>query len=127
MAYLQRRREYPSTDDLAPNDLRHVSDHFSTYGAELWIDGEVINWDAVEAVEVAQSPGVAGFMGWLVKLVAHGGTPRYHVALYYGFRESVLHDISLEETHYILQAVAYYAPHPVRYEGPEGLVPVVNG
>lgn len=127
MAYLQRRREYPITEALSPNDLRHINEHFDTYGAEIWIDGEIIAWGAIEAVEVAHSPGIAGVMGWLVKQIAHSGTPRYHVALYYGFRESVLHDISEEEARYILQMVAYYAPHPVRYHGLEGLVPVVNG
>ncbi len=124
MSYLQRVREYPNPDQLSSQDQRHLNDHFSTYGSEVMIDGEVIAWGAVEEVEVAKAPGVVGAMGWLVRLLAHGGVERYHVALYYGFREAVLHDISLEEARYILQAVAYYAPHPVRYTGPEGLTPV---
>ena len=127
MPYLQRNRNYPSTDELSPHDLRHVTDHFATYGSELMVDGEVIQWGAIEEVEVARAPGVMGAVGWLVKQLTRGGSEeRYHVAMYYGFREAVLHDITLEEARYLLNAVAYYAPHPVRYSGPLDIVPITE-
>ncbi len=126
MSYLQRLREYPDPQQLSAHDQRHLNEHFDTYGSEVMIDGEVIAWSAIEEVEVAKAPGVVGPMRWLVKRLAHGGADRYHVALYYGFREAVLHDISLEEARYLLRAIAYYAPHPVRYTGPDGLIPVTR-
>jgi hypothetical protein len=126
MPYLQRLRHYPGMDQLSEADRRHVQNHFDTYGAEMRIDSDIIPWNVIEEVEVARAPGVMGAMGWLVRRLAHGGMDRYHVALYYGFREAVLHDISLEAARYILQMVAYYAPHPVRYTGPEGLAPVTD-
>ncbi len=126
MPYLQRNRNFPATDELSPHDLRHISDHFATYGSELMVDGNVINWGAIEEVEVAAAPGVVGAVGWLVKLITRAGGDRYHVALYYGFREAVLHDITLEEARYLLNSVAYYAPHPVRYSGPMDIVPITE-
>lgn len=126
MILLQRRRDYPGTSRLSPADLRHVEEHFSTYGGEFQIDGDIIAWNALEEVEIARAPGISGLVGGLVKRFVHGGDDRYHLALYYGFREAVLHDISLEEARYILENVAYYAPHPIRYYGPDGIIPTVH-
>lgn len=127
MAYLQRLRARPLPDSLPQADQRHLEQHFLTHPDEVMIDGEIIPWRSIEEVEVAQAPDVAGPFGGLVRLFAHAGKVSYHLALYYGHREAVLNNISLDEAAFIVQTVAFYAPHPVRYTGPDGLSPVTEG
>lgn len=123
MPYLQRLNARPTQENLSGGDQHHLSQHFNPFGGGVLIDGEEIPWEAIEEVEVARAPGVTGPMAGLVRLFAHNGQETYHVALYYGFREAVLHNISLDIARYVVQTVAYYASRPVHYTGPDGLSP----
>lgn len=123
MPYLQRLNARPTQENLSSGDQKHLSQHFNPFGAGVLIDGDEIPWDAIEEVEVARAPDVTGPTAALVKLFAHGGHQTYHVALYFGYREAVLPNVSLDVARYVVQTVAYYAPHPVNYTGPDGLSP----
>lgn len=121
--YLQRLKARPSLDDLPAAEARYIHQHFDIYAGEVVVHQQPIAWDAIEAVEVVKSPRASGPAGWFVRHVVHGDE-RYHVGLYFGRQEAVLPNVSLSIARFIVQSVAFYAPVPVRYVGPDGLSPV---
>jgi hypothetical protein len=123
MAYLKRILARPSLDDLTPAEARMVSERFDPYAGEVLLDGEPVNWEEIDEVEVVRSPRAAGPAGWVVRHLVHGDE-RYHVGIYFGRLEMVLPNVSLNVARYIVQCVAYFSPAPVIYNGPEGLSPV---
>lgn len=118
--YLQRLKVRPSVEDLTQAEARYVQSHFDSYAGEVIVNGESIIWTEIEEIEVARAPRVSGLAGWIVRYFIHGDE-RYHVGIYFGHNEAVLPNVSLNVAQYIVRSVAFYAPNPVRYTGPEGL------
>jgi hypothetical protein len=121
--YLQRLKVPPNPEALTPGEARYVHDHFDAYAGEVIVNRQPIPWDAVETVEVARAARASGPAGWVVRYLVHGNE-RFHVGLYFGTREAVLPNVTLNVARYIVQAVAYHAPSPVIYTGPDGLSPL---
>lgn len=118
--YLQRLKFRPSIEDLTPGEARFVQSHFDPYAGEVIVNGDTIAWNEIQEVEVARAPRVGGPAGWIVRHLVHGDE-RYHVGLYFGRNEAVLPNVTLNVAQYLVKTVAFYAPQPVRYTGPEGL------
>lgn len=121
--YLQRLNVLPDLDDLTGDEAFYIRAHFDPYAGEVVVNGQPIPWQAISAVEVARAARAGGPAGWVVRHLVHGGE-RYHVGLYFGPLEAVLPNITLNAARYIVQTVAYYAPSPVIYTGPDGLSPL---
>lgn len=122
MPYLQRIDYRPSMEDLRPFEQQFIQTHVDAYGAEIVIEGQAIRWEHIDEVEIAVAPRVAGPAGWLVKKLFLGDETRYHLGIYFGSREAVLPNITWDTARYVLQQIAYYAPQPIQYTGPEDLV-----
>jgi hypothetical protein len=125
MAFLQRIKTRPSPDDLTPGEARFVHHAFDPYAGEVLVDGQAVAWNDIEEVEVAVAPRAAGPAGWLVRHVVHGND-RYHVGIYYGQQEAIVPNVTYNVARYLVQCVAFFAPLPVRYTGPDGLSPLVD-
>ena len=126
MTYLQRINYQPSIHELSEDDQRHLRDHFDAYGAEMVMEGQPVPWKIIEEVEVVIAPHATGLAGWIVKNVFQGGETRYHVGVYFGRHEAVLPNITWDQAKYVVQTIAYYAPQPIKYTGPEDLVPLTE-
>lgn len=122
MTYLQRINHRPSLENVSPSEERFLTEHFEAYGAEMVFDGQAVHWEHIEEVEVVVAPRIAGPAGWLVKYLFLRGEDRYHLGVYYGARELVLPNITWDTARYVLQNIAFYAPNPISYKGPEDLV-----
>jgi hypothetical protein len=126
MTYLQRIDYRPSMGTLTPGEQDALRALFNASGAELIIDGQAIRWEHVEEVEVVVAPRIAGPAGWIVKKLLLGNADRYHVGIYYGSREAILPNVTWDVARHVVETVAFYAPNPVRYRGPESLVPLTE-
>ena len=122
MTYLQRIDYRPTTDHLTAEEQEFLREHFMAYGAEMVVDGQPVQWEHIQEVEVVPAPRAAGPAGWLVKKLFLHGQDRYHVGVYFGAMEAVLPNITWDTARYVVETVAYYAPQPVVYKGPENLV-----
>ena len=122
MAYLQRIDYRPSEANLTEWEQEQLAKHVQLYGSEIVIHGEPVRWEHVEEVEIAPAPRAAGFGGWFVKRFILHNEQRYHIGLYFGSREAVMPNITLNLARHITEMVAYYAPNPVQYTGPEEIV-----
>lgn len=122
MTYLQRIDYRPSLSNVTPDEEAFISQHLATYGIEIVVDGQPVLWEHIEEVEVVVAPRIAGPAGWIVRRFVHHNQDRYHLGIYFGSREAVLPNITWNVTRYVLEMIAYYAPHPIRYTGPENLV-----
>jgi len=125
MVYLQRIKARPSPDDLTPGEARYVQTVFDPYAGEVLMDEQVVAWNEIEEIEVATAARAIGPAGWVVRHLVHGNE-RYHVGLYFGRQEAIVPNVTLKVAGYIVQCVAFYAPLPVRYSGPDGLSPLVD-
>jgi hypothetical protein len=125
MVYLQRIKARPDIDALTPGEARFIRSTFDPYAGEVLVDGQSLTWDEIEEIEVAMAARVDGPAGWIVRHLVHGNE-RYHVGLYSGRREAIVPNVTLNVARYIVQCVAFYAPLPVRYTGPDGLSPTVD-
>jgi hypothetical protein len=125
MAYLARLKVRPSEDTLSAADVRHLQTHFQPSAAEVEMSGQVVEWQRIEALEVARAARAAGPAGWLVRKLVYG-EDRYHVGVYWADQEAVLPNLSLMAAKYVVEMIAYYAPTPVRYNGPGDLAPLVD-
>jgi hypothetical protein len=125
MMYLQRIKSRPGLEDLTSGEAKFVLTAFDPYAGEVLVDGQAVAWDEIEQVEVAISPRAAGPAGWVVRHMVHGNE-RYHVGIYFGRQEAIVPNVTLNVARYILQCVAFFAPLPVRYTGPDGLVPLID-
>lgn len=124
VTFLQRIKNRPNPDTLSPSESRYVRESFDPTSTDVLISGETIEWTEIDEVEVVISPRAGGPAGWLVRHFVHG-TDRYHVGIYYGRNEAILPNVTLDVARYVVQCVAFFAPLPIRYKGPEGLSPVV--
>lgn len=122
MTTLQRIDYRPSYENLSPEEELQLRRHFTAYGAELIIDGIVIRWEHIDEVEVALAPRGNGLSGWLVKRFVLNDVQRYHVGVYFGSLEAILPNITLNMVKHVLENIAFYAPKPIRYTGPENIV-----
>jgi hypothetical protein len=125
MVYLQRTKARPMPEDLSPGEAQFIHRAFDAYAGEVLVDGQAVAWNEIKEVEIAVSPRAAGPAGWLVRHMVHGNE-RYHVGLYFGRQEAIVPNVTLKVAQYIVQCIAYYAPLPIRYNGPDGLVPVID-
>lgn len=122
--FLQRIKNRPNLETLSAAENHYVRELFDPGSREVVVNGEAIGWTEIDEVEVVVSPRSAGPAGWLVRYFVHG-EDRYHVGIYFGRNEAILPNITLAVAKYVVQCIAFYAPLPVRYKGPEGLSPVV--
>lgn len=125
MVYLQRIKARPSPDDLTLGEARYVQTVFDPYAGEVLVDGQAVAWDELEEIEVATAARAIGPAGWVVRHLVHGNK-RYHIGLYFGRQEAIVQNVTLNVAGYIVQCVAFYAPLPVRYSGPDSLSPLVD-
>ena len=125
MTFLQRIKNRPNPEALSPSENRYVRELFDPGSRDVLVNGETLEWTEIDEVEVVVSPRTAGPAGWLVRYFVHG-EDRYHVGIYYGRNEAILPNVTLAVAKYIVQSIAFFAPLPVRYTGPEGLSPVVR-
>jgi hypothetical protein len=126
MPYLQRINYQPSAANLTPDEERHLINHFDAYGSEMVIEGQVVPWRVVEAVEVVVAPHISGPAGWIVKYIFQRGKERYHVGVYFGAQEAILPNVTWDVARFVVETIAFYCPNPVAYEGPEELVPLTE-
>jgi hypothetical protein len=122
--FLQRRKVRPDPVDLPADESRGLQQRFDPYAGEVVIEGIAIRWTEIEEIEVAVAPR-PGAAGWLVRHVVHG-EERYHIGFYFGSAEAVIPNVTRSIVCYVLDSVAYYAPLPIRYKGPEGLAAVIK-
>lgn len=122
MTYLQRINYHPNMDALTADEQTHLQNIYDCYGAEMLVYGEPVPWRFIEAVELVAAPRAVGLAGWIVRRLYLKGIDRYHLGIYYGPREVVLPNITLGQARYVLETVAYYAPVPIQYTGPEDVV-----
>ena len=125
MRYLQRIKARPDIDALTPGEVRFVRNTFDPYAGEVLVDGQSVGWDEIQEVEVATAARMIGPAGWVVRHLVHGNE-RYHVGLYFGHQEAIVPNVTLNVARYIVQCIAFYAPLPIRYTGPDGLSPTVD-
>lgn len=125
MANLARIEQRPSPDGLSDEERRTLDKRFDANAYEINIDGHRAEWAAVDEVEVAKAAREGGPAGWFVKNVIYAGD-RYHVGVYFGGGELVLTNVTLETAKYVVQTIAYYANHTIRYSGVEGIAPVTE-
>ncbi len=125
MRFLQHLLLRPNVEALTAADARFVRRAFVTEADSVQVNGEVIRWTELEELEVARAPRAAGPAGWVVRHLVHG-EDRYHVGLYCGARETVLPNVTEGVARYMVQCVAFYAPLPVRYQGPEDFAPLTD-
>lgn len=120
--YLMRLKVRPDEAKLSNFERSHIQQHFDPYAAEVVINGELIDWRAIDEVEVAKAARAHGPSGWLVKGMFGGD--RYHVGIYYGAYEAVLQNLTLNSAEYVIRMIAFYAPNRIRYTGVDGLSPL---
>jgi hypothetical protein len=125
MSYLMRVNVRPDPDSLTVHERSRLQSLFDTYAAEVRIHGEPVGWNEITEVELVKAPTVGGLSSWLLGLFVNT-TDRYHLGVYLGRDEAVLANITEEQARYALHAIAYYAPKPVRYRGPDGFVPLTE-
>lgn len=123
MPTLLRMTNRPKITELGADEQTYLKEHFAADNAEIRIDDIYVDWARIDEVEIAKAAR-SGASGWLVKALVYGGDERYHLALYYGRHEAVLPNITLATARYVLQTIAYFTRHGVRYKGPEGLAPL---
>ncbi|MFO7320597.1 MAG: hypothetical protein DIU68_002615 [Chloroflexota bacterium] len=123
--YLQRLNVRPDPEALGPAGKAALQAHFDPYAAEVVVNGRTIAWSSIDEVEVVRAARVGGPAGWLVKQMY--GEDRYHVGIYFGPEEAVLTNVPLSVAEHVVRTIAFYAPHPVRYSGVEGLSPIAHG
>jgi len=125
MSYLQRINYRPTLDALSERERDMLGRAFDPASTDVIINGDVVPWHNVEEVEVAVAARQKGPSGWIVRNLVMQGE-RYHVALYFGREEQVLTNLSRGAAEYVVKSIAYYAPKPVRYTGPDGFAPLTE-
>ena len=125
MPYLMRINVRPDADKLEPQELEQILNEFDTYAGEVRIHGQPVSWSEIDEVELVDAPTVGGLSSWLLSAFVNT-EDRYHIGIYLGRDEAVLANVSERQARYVLQALAYYAPNPIRFKGPEGFVPTVD-
>ncbi len=125
MPYLMRMNVRPNEEVLSRNERVELTRTFDTYAGEVLIHGQPVGWDEIKEVELVIAPTVGGLSTWLISLFMDV-EDRYHLGIYLGRDEAVVANINKHQVLYALNAIAYYAPNPVRYTGPEGFAPLTG-
>jgi hypothetical protein len=123
MPYLLRVNVRPDESKMPTYELTQIQRLFDVYAGEVRIYGEPIGWDEIDEVELVKAPTVGGLSSWLLGKFVNL-EDRFHVGVYMRRDEAVLANLTARQALYTLQAIAYYAPRPVRYRGLEGIVPL---
>ena len=123
--YLQRSTNRPNPDALSAADSKYIQEHFNVYGGNLTVEGQPVDWSAIEEIEVVVAPHISGAAGWFVRNVVIR-EERYHVGLYSGRDEIVLPNLPLTVAKYVVGCVAHFAPLPVRYRGIPDFAPTTE-
>lgn len=118
---LKRISFRPNLEKLQSGEANMIRERFDPYAGEVLVNGHVVYWDSIQAVEVVRAPRVSGLAGLFVLHLVYGAE-RYHVGIYSHTDEVVLPNLSLIAAQYVVQSIAFYAPNTVRYTGPDGLV-----
>jgi hypothetical protein len=90
------------------------------------VNGRAIRWEHIDEVEVVIAPHIGGASGWFVKKFIFRNEERYHVGIYYGSHEAILPNITWDMAKHVLRTIAFYAPQPIKYSGPEDLTPLTE-
>ncbi|MEL6151066.1 MAG: hypothetical protein AAFV33_26660 [Chloroflexota bacterium] len=124
-SYLMRMNVRPDEAAVPPAELSRLQHMFDIYSAEVRIHGEPVGWEEITEVELVKAPTVGG-LGGIVMGFFVNTQDRYHVGIYLRRDEAVLANISMKQVLYVMQSIAYYAPNPVSYTGPDGIVPLTE-
>jgi hypothetical protein len=119
---LMRLKVRPDAGKLTNAERNHLAEHFDPYAGEVVINGQPVEWRAIDEVEVAKAARSQDPSGWFVKALY--GEERYHVGVYYGAYEAVLVNLTLNSAQYVVRMIAFYAPQQIRYSGIDGLSPL---
>ncbi|PJF39958.1 MAG: hypothetical protein D6737_01320 [Chloroflexi bacterium] len=122
---LKRTQVRPNVDDLTASEARYLQDHFAEFAGEVLVHHKPILWERIRELQVVKAPRISGLSGLIVRYLIHGDE-RYHVGIYYDDYEAVLPNVTLNTARYVVQSIAYYAPGPIHYIGPEDLSPVID-
>lgn len=126
MANLARVEQRPDIETLTDEEKRSLNKRFDANAYEINIDGKRVEYGKINEVEVAKAAREGGPAGWFVKKVIYAGD-RYHVGIYLeDGGEAVLTNITLQTASFVVQTIAYYANHIIRYTGIEGITPVTG-
>ena len=115
----------PDARRLSNREQAQLADIFDPYAREVIVHGEPVGWDEIEEVELVTAPTVGGLSTWVMSFFVEV-EDRYHLGIYLGRDEAVLANISERQVLYALNLIAYYAPKPVRYTGPDGFAPLTS-
>ncbi len=125
MAYLLRLQSRPSLKGLSEEEQKLLERHFEIDSRHVSIDGNTLELDRVDEIEIVKAARAKSPAGWVVKNLLYGGE-RYHIGIYAGKEELVLPNITLEVARYIAGNIAFFARNPVRYTGLEDVVSVTE-
>jgi hypothetical protein len=125
MAYLKRLNVRPDADALPARELARVNRVFSPFAAEVKINSDVVPWTAIVEVELAAAP-TAGGMGAVVMGLFVNTTDRFHIGIYTERNESIVPNLTRAQAAYLLHTIAYHAPNPVYFTGPDDWVPLTD-
>ncbi len=116
----------PQEYDLSEADRRTLLAHFETTNYEMVVDGEGIDWEKIDEVEVVVASRDKGLSGWFIRNIYFGGQERYHVGVYSGRNELVLPNLTLNAAKYVVRTIAYYLRKRVIYQGPSDFVATIE-
>lgn len=116
----------PQEYDLSESDKRNLLAHFETTNYELVVDGDGLDWEKIDEVEVVIASRDKGPSGWFIRNIYFGGQDRYHVGVYSGRNELVLPNLTLPAAKYVVRTIAYYLRKRVKYQGPDDFVATVE-
>lgn len=125
MAYLKRVNVRPDPDALPAGEMTRINRVFNPSAAEVKINNDVLPWTAIVEVELAAAPTTGG-LGAVVMGFFVNTTDRFHVGIYTERNESIVPNLTRAQAEYLLQAIAYHAPNPVYFTGPEDWVPLTD-
>lgn len=125
MSYLMRMNVRPDPDTLTRRERSQLERTFDPYAAEVHIHGEPVSWEEIEEVELVPAPTMGGLSAALLSFFLNT-EDRYHLGVYLHRDEAVLPNITEKQARFVLHTIAYYAPNPIFYKGPDGMVPLTG-
>ncbi len=125
MPYLKRANVRPDAASLPPREMARVNRVFDPSAAEVKINNDMVPWAAIQEVELVAAP-TAGGLGAVVLGMFVNTTDRFHLGVYTERNESILPNLTRVQAEYLLKAIAYYAPNPVYFTGPDDWVPLTD-
>lgn len=125
MAHLARLQSRPTMKELSADEIKLLEKRFEINANQVSVDGNIVELDRVDEIEVVKAARSASPAGWLVKNVLYGGD-RYHIGIYSGRHELVLPNVSLNVARYVVGNIAFFARNSVRYKGIEDVAIVTE-